>query len=212
MFQRQQECSELPNFDIHQFCEALSLATDGPIACMAEWTHVDPDAIFIPQWPYTGAERLYPFAPRPRGSVKATASSVKEAVSLYEALQSPSTGSTQVLEVPIQRWIKSKTDQLLPDSFIDLRIALESLYLKDFLNEHSQEMRSDSLIWGLAPGIGDWGQEMDRKRLRDAYDVASGSVHSGVLGVHRRGSRVAFRRSRPVSTGNSQAPQRGPPT
>ena len=82
---------------------------------MAEWTHVDPDAIFIRQWPYTGRRRLYPLAPRPRGSVKATASSVKEAVSLYEARRNLSAGSTQVLEVPIQRWIKSKTDQLLPD-------------------------------------------------------------------------------------------------
>ena len=111
-FQRQQECSELPKFDIHQFCDALSLANDGPIACTAEWTHVDPDAIFIPQWPFTGAEMGYPLAPRPRGSVKATASSVKEAVSLYEARQRHSTGSTQVLEVPIQRWVKSKTDQI----------------------------------------------------------------------------------------------------
>ena len=66
-FQRQQECSELPKFDIHQFCDALSLANDGPIACTAEWTHVDPDAIFIPQWPFTGAEMGYPLAPRPQG-------------------------------------------------------------------------------------------------------------------------------------------------
>ena len=42
LFQRQQECSDLPLFDVHQFCDALSLANDGPIACVAEWTHVDP--------------------------------------------------------------------------------------------------------------------------------------------------------------------------
>ena len=182
MFQHQQECSELPNFDLHQFCDALSLANDGPIACVAEWTHVDPDAIFIPQWPYTGAVRSYPFAPRPRGSVLATASSVKEAVSLYEARQNLSTGSPQVLEVPITRWIQSKTDQLLPDRFIDLRIALESLYLKDFLNEYSQEMRFRLPIfgaWHLGSDIGD--RRWIRKRLRDAYDMASGAVHSGVV-------------------------------
>ena len=181
-FQRQQECSELPKFDIHQFCDALSLANDGPIACTAEWTHVDPDAIFIPQWPFTGAEIGYPPAPRPRGSVKATASSVKEAVSLYEARQRHSTGSTQVLEVPIQRWVKSKTDQLLPDRFIDLRIALESLYLKDFLNENSQEMRFRLPLfgaWHLGSDIED--RKWVRKRLRDAYDMASGAVHSGAV-------------------------------
>ena len=96
----------------------------------------------------------YPHAPRPRESVMATASSVNEAVSLYEARQCLSPRSTQKLEVPINRWIKSKTDQLLSDRFIDLRIALESLYLKDFLNEHSQEMRFRLLpIWSLASGL-----------------------------------------------------------
>ena len=182
LFHRQQECSHLPHFDVHQFCDALSLANDGPIACVAEWTHVDPDAIFIPQWPYTGAERRYPLAPRPRGSVTATVSSVKDAVSLYETRKSLSTGPTQALEVPIQRWIKSKTDQLLPDRFIDLRIALESLYLKDFLNENSQEMRFRLALfgaWHLGSDIED--RKWIRKRLRDAYDMASGAVHSGAV-------------------------------
>ena len=182
MFQRQQVCSELPNFDVHQFCDALSLANDGPIAVVTEWTHVDPDAVFIPQRPYTGAEYRYPLAPRLRGSVMATANSVNEAVSLYEARQTLSTGSTQVLEVPIKRWIKSKTDQLLADRFIDLRIALESLYLKDFLNEQSPEMRFRLSLfgaWHLGSDIGD--RRRIRKRLRDAYDVASGSVHSGIV-------------------------------
>ena len=182
VFRYQQECSELPNFNVHQFCDALSLANDGPITCVAQWTHVDPDAVFIPQWHYTGAEIRYPLASRPRGSVMATASSVEEAVSLYEARQSLSTESTQVLEVPINRWIKSKTDQLPPDKFIDLRIALESLYLKDFVNEYSQEMRFRLPLfgaWYLGSDIED--RRWIRKRLRDAYDVASGSVHSGVV-------------------------------
>ena len=84
--------------------------------------------------------------------------------------------------MPITRWIQSKTDQLLPDRFIDLRIALESLYLKDFLNEYSQEMRFRLPIfgaWHLGSDIGD--RRWIRKRLRDAYDMASGAVHSGVV-------------------------------
>ena len=97
-FQRQQECSDLPNFDVHQFCDALSLAKNGPIACVAHWTHVDPDAVFIAQRPYTGGEVRYPFAPRSWRAVKATASSVEEAVSLYEARQKPNTGSPEGAE------------------------------------------------------------------------------------------------------------------
>ena len=32
--------------------------------------------------------------------------------------------------------------------YIDLRIALESLYLRDFANEHSQEMRFRLALFG----------------------------------------------------------------
>ena len=181
VFQSQQVCSELPDFDLHGFCDSLSLANDGPIACVSEWTHVDPDAIFIPQWPYTGGERRYPFAPRTIGSVMATESSVNEAVLLYETRQGLSAGGTQKLEVPVTRWIKSKSDQLLSDRFIDLRITLESLYLKDFLNEQNrQEMRFRLPLfgaWYLGADIKE--RRWIRKRLRDAYDVASGSVHGG---------------------------------
>ncbi len=129
MFQRQQSCSELPNLDADQFSDALSLANKGPIERVAEWTHVDPDAIFIPQWPYTGAVRYYPFTLRRRDSVLATVDSVQEAVSLYETRMSLSSGLAQMLEVPIKRWIESQTDQSLVDAFIDLGIVLESLCL-----------------------------------------------------------------------------------
>ena len=108
--------------------------------------------------------------------------SVNEAVFLYEARQVLSSGRTPMLEVPITRWIKSKTDQLLSDSFIDLRIALESLYLRDFLNEYSQEMRFRLSLfgaWHLGSNAED--RTLIRKRLRDAYDAASGAVHSGMV-------------------------------
>ena len=64
------------------------------------------------------------------------------------------------------------------DSFIDLRIALEALYLKDFTNEYSQEMRFRLALFG-AWHLGDDLEKRQtiRKTLRDAYDRASGVVH-----------------------------------
>ena len=92
-------------------------------------------------------------------------------------------GSDHPNRTAISRWMKSKDRrQSLGDCFIDLRIALESLYLRDFLNEHSQEMRFRLSLfgaWHLGSNLGD--RKRIRKRLREAYDVASGSVHSGVL-------------------------------
>ena len=92
-------------------------------------------------------------------------------------------GSDHPIRTAISRWMKSKDRrQGLGDCFIDIRIALESLYLKEFLNEHSQEMRFRLPLfgaWHLGSNLGD--RKRIRKRLREAYDVASGSVHSGVL-------------------------------
>ena len=92
-------------------------------------------------------------------------------------------GSDHPIRTAISRWRKSKDRrQSLGDCFIDLRIALESLYLRDFLNEYSQEMRFRLSLfgaWHLGSNLGD--RKRIRKRLREAYDVASGSVHSGVL-------------------------------
>lgn len=70
--------------------------------------------------------------------------------------------------------------QDLVDQYVDLRMALEALLLRDFTNEQSQEMRFRLSL------IGAWflGQDFEdrrriRKTLRNAYDTASGAVHTG---------------------------------
>ena len=198
VFQRQQECSELPDFDVHQFCDALSLANGGPIVCTAEWTHVDPDAVFIPRRPYTGAEVGYPRAPRSRRSVLATANSVEEAVSLYKTRRSLSPGLAQKLEVPINRWVKSQTDETLVDAFIDLGIALESLYL-----DAGQEAELGFTLrlragWFLGNSVDERNSVMNE--IRDIYGLRSRAVHRGqvphnqeTLGLKDRGVQLCLR-------------------
>ncbi len=83
----------------------------------------------------------------------------------------------------LTRWLNSKdASKDLVDRFIDLRIALETLYLRDFINERSQEMRFRIALfaaWHLG------SDEEDRKRIRkiirDAYDEASTAVHTSKL-------------------------------
>lgn len=94
------------------------------------------------------------------------------------ALMEPKYKGTRIAAT---RLIKSKdSHQDLVDQFVDLRMALEALFLKDFTNEQSQEMRFRLSL------IGAWfmGQDFEdrrriRKVLRDAYDTASGAVHTG---------------------------------
>ena len=85
------------------------------------------------------------------------------------------------LRIAVDRWRRSTRRYVRPeDAYIDLRIALESLYLKDFVNEHSGEMRFRlSLIgaWYLSADLDE--RRTTRKILRDAYDTGSKAVHLG---------------------------------
>lgn len=98
-------------------------------------------------------------------------------LSMIEALQ----GSDRKLGIAVERWRRfMRPDIAVVDGLIELRIALEALYLKDFTNEKSQEMRFRLALFG-AWHLGETyakRQEI-RKILRDAYDKASGAVHTG---------------------------------
>ena len=85
------------------------------------------------------------------------------------------------LRIAVDRWRRSKLPYVRPeDAYIDLRIALELLYLKDFANERSQEMRFRLALfgaWHLSANLDE--RRSIRKTLRDAYDMASKAVHVG---------------------------------
>ena len=92
-------------------------------------------------------------------------------------------GADRKVDIAVKRWRRSMQHEArLEDAYIDLRIALESLYLRDFANEHSQEMRFRLALfgaWHLAEDLDE--RRSIRKTLRNAYDTASKAVHSGEL-------------------------------
>ncbi|MYB41819.1 MAG: hypothetical protein F4X76_06440 [Chloroflexi bacterium] len=94
------------------------------------------------------------------------------------ALAGSSSGS---LQIAASRWLQSKdTSPPLEDRFIDLRTAMESLYLRDFQNEHSQEMGFRVALFGAWHLGADLEERRTlRKTLRDAYGAASRAVHYG---------------------------------
>ncbi len=81
----------------------------------------------------------------------------------------------------VSRWLSSKdTSKVLDDRFIEMRIALESLYLQDFSGEQSQEMRFRLALfaaWHLGANLSE--RREIRPRIREAYDMASRAVHAG---------------------------------
>ena len=90
------------------------------------------------------------------------------------------------LRIAVRRWRRSKDAEnlmSLVDQFIDLRIALELLFLRGSRNGRDQEMSFRMSLfgaWYLAESPGE--RRSIRKSLRDAYGAASEAVHQGELG------------------------------
>ena len=178
LFQHKQTGTDLPDFDMDQFCDALALACDGPVERIADWHLHNPDEIFLLDRPHAGGHRMYPNRQRQRRRVQATDEHVEEAVSIYEALNGLDEKTTQKLGVPIKRWIKSKTEQSLVDSFIDLGITLESLYLDSGTQELGFRLRLRAALF-MEEDVEK--RESLMKEVGHIYGLRSRAVHHGVI-------------------------------
>ena len=84
--------------------------------------------------------------------------------------------------IAVSRWMKSKdSSEYLVDRFIDLRIALESLYLQNIGNEKDRGEMGIRLSLCGAWHLGtDFREREDiQKKLKRAYNQASRAVHGG---------------------------------
>ena len=182
------------NFDL--VCEALSLQVNEHVSTGFIW-HEYPDAApfwlsAIETWGSGGDNRL---KSRDKvssshdmltGTVTITPSKdappplcldEEEILRIVEALRC----ADRKLRIAVNRWRRSKRSGVrLEESYIDLRIALEALYLKDFDDNRSQEMRLRLSLfgaWHLAETLEE--RRSICKNLRAAYDKASRIVHGG---------------------------------
>ena len=121
---------EHPEFKVEEFCDALSMACDGSIEYIAMWKHLSHDHV-VNVLGKAGSHHFKPFSLHETNRALATEDLAKEALSIYESRRLLRREVADRLKVPIDRWIKSKGDQPLPDSMIDLGIALEALFLSD---------------------------------------------------------------------------------
>ena len=179
VFQRKQRCTDLPDFDIQTFCDALSLISNGAIEWVCDWTFIKPDEVFVVHGEHTGGTLIQISALRERTSVQVDTEQVVGAVSLYTSMKNVKEGEAQKLQIPITRWIKSKTRQPLVDTFIDLGIALESLYLDPGTGEQqSFRLRLRAALF-LRESVND--REAVIKDVREIYGLRSKAVHEGAV-------------------------------
>ena len=108
--------------------------------------------------------------------ISASEETVEFATNLYWARKNLTRETAARLNVTIDRWIRSYEDMFLVDKFIDLGIALESLYL-DGIRDELRFRLALHAAWHL--GTNSAEKERLVRDFREVYDLRSRAVHTG---------------------------------
>jgi hypothetical protein len=186
-FEIKTKSAEFPNFDVEKFCQAFSLVSNYPVEPVLQWSYIDQDELFNPQSVTT--EILDLGTPKEKSSITIIDETRMEKIKdRYKELINLSSEVEEKLQIPIDRWIQSKTEDNPVDKIIDLGIALESLYLSG--TESKSEIRfrfSLHAAWHL--GEDKEHREGLMKKFKAIYDWRSAVVHTGKLPEKGRGKK-----------------------
>ena len=108
--------------------------------------------------------------------VNVSEETIQLATDLYWARKNLSPKTAARLDIAIDRWLRSYEDIRLVDKFIDLGIALESLYLGGVREELSFRLALHA-AWHLGPNVAERQRLM--RDFRKFYNSRSSAVHSG---------------------------------
>ncbi len=160
------------NFSIHEFCESLALACNQYVSWLAAWSECGDWDIFKMGGNSGSMNRIGPG----HSMVNMSHDQLVQACKLFVLRQSKGVIAKR-LNIAIARWVQSKRGSAnFVDRFIDLRIALEALYLPDVSGE-SRFRVSTYGAWHLGEDFST--RSAYQKTLRDAYDLASRGAHAG---------------------------------
>ena len=173
--------SQQVQYFIKKFCQALSLACNSGVKPSRSWKFVAKDELLNinPTNSFLSSLSPGPFGDRSEVSED----QINKAKYLYEILvNSPSNTPTYIaekLQIPIDRWIKSKVNKDPVDKMIDLGTAFESLFLpSDSVDQLAFQFRLRA-SWHLGKDKADREKLMDE--FKAIYTLRSKAVHNGEL-------------------------------
>lgn len=152
-------------------CDALSLASNSCVRLMITWSDFGDLSAFSAGSgfnSYSGSERI-PVGP------KFSREDLEKAKDLL-AQRLDHQSSNKKLDLAISRWMRSKRAGNISDQFIDLRLALEALYLPDCNDELAFRLASRG-AWHLGANFEE--RLKCQEILRKAYRFASQVLHAG---------------------------------
>ena len=161
------------------FCQALSLVCNSAVQCAHTWRRLAEDKLFN-LWSRRDVGLSAPYSVNEYGIIRIGENQIDEAKCLYQNLVKLDSKVREKLQIPIDRWIKSKTSQTFEDKIIDFGIAFESLYLSGIDSKTELRFRfSLHAAWHL-------GEDKEQrkalmKKFKEIYDWRSTVVHTGKL-------------------------------
>ena len=182
IFRAEIDSKDFPNlktddFPLNLLCQALSLACHSEVKISFFSRFLSEDKLYNLSHGIGGGSwrtRLL------RGNITGVGQpEIEEAKHLYQILIKLNSEIQEKLQIPIDRWTKSKAERNPVDKIIDLGIALEALYLSEGTKEQLTLQFRLRASWHLGKN------KEDRKRLIDEfkaiYDLRSQAVHSGKI-------------------------------
>lgn len=161
-----------PYRSVDSLSAALSIACDNYVTWVLSWSESK-------DWRAFGqGERLVMYKDRRydnRDAVTLTPEIFPVLVSTLSKKLRVRDGAPQYLELATGRWVRSKKPASLADQLVDLRIALEALYLEDNVQGELSFRLATHVAWHL-------GNDADerlkyQKTIRLAYALASSVIH-----------------------------------
>ena len=160
-----------------QFAQALTFVGQHPVQIARRWTYLSDRHIFNLG---LGGGSGYSDSWVDIGSPSTTFSEaqVQEGVVLYHKIAGLLNDVQEHLQVPLDRWVKSKTSRGDVDKMIDLGIAFESFFLRGISQEVTFRFSLRGSLY-LEEGM----EERTRlkKELEAIYRYRSRAVHEGTL-------------------------------
>ena len=167
--------ADAPDFNLGKFLLALTLVGEHPVFSKISWTHLSDGPIFDLR---IGPASGYSHDTRSSSSGVISEAQIREALDLYGKITALPQGVHKQLQIPIDRWMKSKSHQGYVDKMIDLGIAFESFYLRGIRNELSFRFRLRASLY-LEDGMEK--RRLLKKEFRQIYNIRSEAVHEGTV-------------------------------
>ena len=176
-FRTRVHSADVEDFHPGRFFHALTLVGEQPVQAALMWRHLSDYEIFDLSMG-TGSGYSSSSVSTAATSTNFSEAQISQAIDLYHKIVDLPPEVLNQLEIPIDRWMKSKTQQGYVDKMIDLGIAFESFFLRGI----SQEVTFRFSLRGSLYLEEDLeGRSRLKRELEQFYRYRSRAVHEGTL-------------------------------